>query len=542
MKKRLSLILALILIFSTFAACGGTPAEGPSPAGEPNQPEQNSDSLVVAITKDENTLTPYTYLTGTPGLDVLRLIYDSLFTFDLDNKIVPWMVEADYEVDEDSKVYTMTLIQGQKWHDGTPLTAEDVKFTFEYPLTQNHSRWKNIANQIERIDVDGDTITFTLKDGNPNFLRSALCDMPIIPKHIYEGVENAETSENTIGSSIYKLAEYKIGEYYVLEAFEDYFKGSATVKTINMPIMTDASSVSQALISKQIAAATSSIAPETIPSFSDVAGVEIISGRNYAPTMLQFNCEREILSDAAFRTALCSAVNIQNLIDVVMMGYAKPGLPGFYTDDMPEARKDLAYHYDSDAANAALDALGYSEKDADGIRLADGKPIAFELLVYANNTLRIRAAELIAEDLKAVGIQVTVSAMEADTADEKIWPGFDVAEGRDYDMAMWGWSAPVQLDPAALVKLGDSDSARGNLNIGGLKDSAYDTLCQRYLGTSKADERSEISKEMQAALTELAPFINLWYADMNYAVNTELYNNWKMQTGSGIINRYSFME
>ena len=534
-KTYKKIILCLVCLFM-FTGCT-------SGGSKITEEAASVDTLVIAVSRDENTFTPYTYVTGSPGLDVLRLVYDSLFSFDIDNNIIPWMIEDGYTVDADNRVYRMVLKDGLFWHDGVPLTAGDVKFTFDYALTQARSRWKGIASQIESLVIENEKdITITLISGNPNYLRGGLCDMPIIPKHIYEGIEDAgEYAGDTIGSSLYKLKEYKIGEFYIFEAAEGYFKGDARVSTLNMPIMTDAAAVSQALIAKQISASTRNIPPETIRVFENTEGIEILSCRGYAPVMLQFNCERKYLSEPEFRSAIAYALDIDAMIGTVALGYADKGLPGFYTDDMAGALSSRVYEYNPDTANSILDGLGYTEKNASGIRMDGASPITFEVLVYSSNTARIRTAELIREYLSSAGIGVTVSAMEADTVDEYVWPEFDVSEGRDYDMAMWGWSAPVQLNPASLVRLGMSDYDSGDLNIGGMRSGAYDSLCESYLGTVNAGQREEISKNLQSLLAELAPFVNLWYDRMNYAVDAAAYDGWAVQKGAGVINRYSFL-
>jgi peptide/nickel transport system substrate-binding protein len=257
--------------------------------------------------------------------------------------------------------------------------------------------------------------------------------------------------------------------------------------------------------------------------------------------MLIFNCEREMLSEPEFRRALTYALDIPAIIDLVMLGYALPGLPGFFADYMPGALTDLEYEYNADIANAMLDELGYSQRSGNGIRLSGGRPISFELLVQANLVARIRAAELIKEYFEAVGIGVTVTAMEFDTVRNRVWPEMDVAEGRDFDMSMWGWSAPITLNPASLVRLGMSDHLLGNLNISGLVSAEFDELSRMYLNTSGAADQTEISKDLQRLLMELAPFVNLWYDNMNYAVNMNDYDGWVVQTGVGIINRHSFL-
>jgi peptide/nickel transport system substrate-binding protein len=528
MKKIITIMLAILLIFAAITGCGGV-----------NDVAEELE-LVIAITRDENTLTPFTYVTGTPGLEVLRLVFDSLFTFDLDGRVIPWMVEDDFTIDDSSRVYTMTLKSGQRWHDGEPLTAEDVKFTFEYAMTQTQMRWRNIASQVERVEISGSEIIITLYEGNPDFLRTGLADMPIIPRHIYEGVENAaHYMEPTIGSSLFALTEYSIGRYYVFEAVEGYFRGTPAVSRINMPIMTDSAAISQAMIAGQISAATRSIEPEVFSVFEAAEGIEILSGRGYAPTMLLFNCEREILNDARFRRALAYALDIETMMNTITLGHATQALPGFITDDQPHAVTELTFEYNPARASMILDDLGFYKTD--GVRHHHGAPITFSLLVQSAAPARIRAAELIRVYFEAVGIIVTVESMESDTISALVWPGFDVSQSGDFDMTMWGWSAPVQLDPRAPIRLGMSDPVHGDLNLSGLVDEEFDRLSRMYIDTIDPAERAELSRQLQIRLAELMPLISLWHDTLNFAVNTDHYDGWAFQNTVGVINRFSFL-
>ena len=213
---------------------------------------ETTESLNVAVTKDENTLSPFTYVSGT-GLTVNRLIFDTLLTTDAEDQIIPWMVEDDYET-VDFKEFTFTLKEGQKFHNGDPLTAEDVKFSFEYPSTQNVSGQRKVCDKLEKVEVlDEKTIKFTLKEPDINYLRDGFCYIRILDKAVYDGVEDASSVMDTVGSGMYRLAEYKTGEYYKLEAVEDYFRGTPAVKKLNMPIMGDSTAVSQALLSGELA-------------------------------------------------------------------------------------------------------------------------------------------------------------------------------------------------------------------------------------------------------------------------------------------------
>ena len=215
----------------------------------------------------------------------MSLIYDTLFVRTPDNTIIPWMVK-EYSVENDSKVYHITLEDGLKWHDGQPLTAEDVKFTFEYVLIQSRTRFSAIGKKVENIEVKNDKeFTITLKETDVNFINNSLTDLRIIPKHIYENEADATAVTSSVGSGMYKLVEYKSGEYYKLEAMEDYFKGSPKVKNLNLPIMTDKSSIQQGIISGQLAGSTTSVSAAVLDTFNNASGIDILKADGYAPTM-----------------------------------------------------------------------------------------------------------------------------------------------------------------------------------------------------------------------------------------------------------------
>ena len=221
--KLISFLLALVMLFS-LSACGEkapapnqeTQETSPQTAEEPaSQPEEEPASqtveepaeptvLTIAVTKDENSLAPFTYVSST-GLTVNRLLYDTLFTTDLENNVIPWMVADDYTV-ENNQVYTVTLLPGQTFHNGDPVNAAAVKFSFEYPADKNVSSQRKVCGAIEKIEVlDELSLRFTLKNPDVNFLRDGFCSIRIICPAVYDGVEDPSAVSESIGSGMYRL-------------------------------------------------------------------------------------------------------------------------------------------------------------------------------------------------------------------------------------------------------------------------------------------------------------------------------------------------
>lgn len=544
MKKTSKIAALFVAAALTVALATGCSQQQNEQSSGSNQSASSAavDSLTIAISADENTLTPFTYVHGSPGFDAMSLIYDTLFVRTPDNTIIPWMVK-EYSVENDSKVYHITLEDGLKWHDGQPLTAEDVKFTFEYVLTQSRTRFSAIGKKVENIEVKNDKeFTITLKETDVNFINNSLTDLRIIPKHIYENEADATAVTSSVGSGMYKLVEYKSGEYYKLEAMEDYFKGSPKVKNLNLPIMTDKSSIQQGIISGQLAGSTTSVSAAVLDTFNNASGIDILKADGYAPTMLYFNCEREPFNNAKFRQAISLGIDMDTIIQQVALGHATKGTPNFIREDLEEAEKGLSYEYNVEKANQILDELGYNQKNSEGIRLdANGSPLHFSLLTYSDSTNRVRAAELISKQLKDIGIDVEVTSMESTAVDDKVWPEFDVSKGRDFDMTMWGWSAPVMLNGGSLAALCSSDYAIGNDNIGGYKNDEFDKLVSNYQSATTIEEANEASKEMQKFITNEYPFITLYYDDNLYVCNTSMYDGWVASKSGSTLNVFSFL-
>ena len=560
MKKILCLLLSALMIVAVFSGCTSKDAPvtndttTPSASGTPDVPPTGVPSepvittpeapeqigvLTIAITRDENSLTPITYVTGSPGFDIMKLMYDSLFTISAENTVIPWMVSDDFEISADQKTFTMMLLDGQMWHDGTPLTGEDVAFTFDYyKNTFTHSRWTAIAKQVESVTVSGNEIVITLESANPGFLRAGLADLRIIAKHQFEGVADPTELPN-MGSGAFRQTEYKTAEYYTLEAMDSYFRGTPGVKTIRMPIM-DSSSAQQTLLAGELATYTGGVSVELLNMFDTNPDITVERSDGYGSTLLLLNCERTPFDNADFRRALSLAVNLDQIIDQVMLGYGTKGTAGYVRSGLDEFNEGLDYTYDVAAANELLDSIGYTEKDSTGLRLGlDGKPMKLELLTSGG---RSRIAEFLIQHFAAIGIDVEITSLDGDALDLRVWPDFDTSKPHDYDMAMFGWSAPVVQRPGAIVGACSSDySGAGGQNLSHYVNAEFDALAEQFRSSVDSAERLELNKQMQQIAARDIPFITIYFSDSVSAVNTAMYSGWVFAKGGNAVNVFSFL-
>jgi peptide/nickel transport system substrate-binding protein len=235
------------------------------------------------------------------------------------------------------------------------------------------------------------------------------------------------------------------------------------------------------------------------------------------------------------------AIDRQDLVDTVFLGAATVGNAGWTHPDSPAYNPDIETTYDVDAANALLDEAGYADADGDGIREFDGEPMSFEIITNSGDSLRLRTAELVGTMLADIGIEATVSSVEQATWEEAIWPGFDVANGRNYQLGMWGWSAPTQADPGQIGALMHSDPLIGSLNVTGYSSTEADGLIDQLRVEGDPDARQDLLDQLQVLFAEELPFITLLYPDGAYAFRSEVYADWAFISGQGIVSKLSLL-
>jgi peptide/nickel transport system substrate-binding protein len=498
--------------------------------------------IVLAINQDEGELSPFTYVTGYPGYNLMSLVYDTLMQTDLNGVPRPWLAETATS-SNGGKVWTFKLQAAAKWHDGRALTSADVKFSYEYykkyPVV---GRFASAVGPIASIATpDARTVVMTLPKAEANFALQALSDVPIIPKHLWESVTTPKDFKNTVGSGPFKFVEHRADSYRLVEN-PDYFAGKPAADEVVLPIIPDPTTAFQALQAGQVNATTREVQPELIARFSSDSRLKVVRGPGFTSTLLQFNTATAPFNNVGLRRVVAGVINYKGLVDTILLGNGTPGRPGFVHPESPffSASAGEYQRLTAAQANQQLDSLGF-KRGSDGVRVGrDGKKLEVPFLVQSNNPLRIRAAEIIAADLKPLGINLNVRSLDPTTVQQALWPDFDVAKGRNFQIAMWGWSAPVQSQ-LNLRGLFHSTPATGTLNVGGFKNATINVLTDRMATTVDAEARRGLAAQVQAIVAKELPFVTLWYPDGVYAYNASAFDGWKYQKGQGIINKHSFV-
>jgi len=316
------------------------------------RPLGNQRDMILNTNDPLQAINPL-FISGAADSWVTELIWDRLFRVGPDGLPKPWAAEkADWV---DSVTLDVTLRRGMKWHDGRPVTADDVIFSYTAPLGDEVPMYKPFVRNIEKIEKRSDTvIRFVLREPYAPFLIASLSKLNIIPKHIWEPVladlarkpENAESYQEAtpIGSGPFKFVQWKKSEEVVLEAVPDHFAAPKMRRWI-LRIIPNVEAALGGLRQGQINfLANYSGDPQLLDKLvKENRSLTLVSTMDVGMRFLAFNLRRPPFDNAAFRQALNMATNKKAIRSVVYKGYAaiadsfvSPALAFWYNPELPK--------------------------------------------------------------------------------------------------------------------------------------------------------------------------------------------------------------
>lgn len=476
---------------------------------------------VIRLAGDDWGLpTPYAHYPRGPGGFKMALIFDSLLERD-EHGLIPWLAEK-YELSVDGLTYRFTLRSGVTWQDGTPLTSADVKFTFEYTL-KHPMVWSYVtADDLERIDVTGEReITFTAKKPIAPLLYN-LGITRILPKHIWETVENPKeftAPEALIGTGPYCLTDYsKEHGSYRLEANPQFWGPAPRVKVIEFV------PVSEALLAfEQGEIAQTEIPPDVLPRFQKDDSCKIVQNPAFWGYRLLLNMQNNpVLQAKAVRQALHYAIDKQALVEKIARGAAVVGSPGILPRDHVWYNPQAAYQgVDLKKAEELLASAGFGTLNADRIRQNErGETLSFTVLVGGGAEVRI--GEVLKEQLAKIGVQLTVQSVDTKTRDTMV-------RENQYQLALLGhggWGG----DPDYLRER-FGDQPKGGLSpsasrLHGYRNETLLALLNEQYITVDPEKRKALIFKLQEMLADEVLEIPLYNTASYTAYRPQEYDGW----------------
>jgi peptide/nickel transport system substrate-binding protein len=446
------------------------------------------------------------------GLDAFSeridsLIFDDLLSRGDDLNVAPGLADR-WEI-PDPTTYIFHLHPGVKFQDGRPLTARDVKWTFD-SLLQGKIRSTKAATYrlVDHIDAPGDlTVIFHMKEADATLLWN-LSDgaIGIVP----EG-SGDEVTRHPIGSGPFRFVSAETDREVILERNDTYWGEKAKLARVRFAVVPDATTEALELRKGSGDIAINSLTPDTVLTLAREPSLAVENSPGTRLGYLAFNLRDPILKNVQVRQALAYAIDRQPMIEYLWRNEAQPAhsiLPTqswAYNGDVP------LYPHDPARANQLLDAAGFPT--VNGVRFH----ITMKTSTDENTRLMVA---VIQQQLRQVGIALDIRSFEFATFFS------DVTHGA-FQMYGLRWIGGNE-DPDIFEYAFDSAKFPPNgANRGFYSNPKIDALIDQARRSVDPAVRKPLYAEVQRILAEDVPYINLWYFD-NVMVHTRRVHNLKM--------------
>ena len=474
MKKRSFKAVLLLFVLTTLTiALGGCSGD---------KKGDISSQITIGIPQDlEDSLDPHKMVTAGTR-EVLFNIFEGLVKVTSDGDFVP-AVASSYEETEGGKVYTFTLRDNVKFHDGSTVTAEDVKFSLDKCADTSAGEPRVAAfSNIDSVNIlDDKTVQVVLKEADTEFL--AYMTTAIIP------ASNADPDTNPIGTGPYKFVSRSPQENFVMERFDDYWGEPAYIKDVTLKICANADTIVMDLEGGSIdmfARVTSTQAAELSDNFN------VLEGTMNLVQALYLNNAEAPFDNEKVRQALCYAIDPQEIMMMVSDGkgteVGSSMFPSFGKYFMPELND--TYNTDIEKARELLKEAGFE----------DG--FSFTITVPSNYQPHIDTAQVLKEEFKKIGVDAQIQLIEWDS-----WVS-DVYQNRQFQSTLVGVDAS-NITGSAMLQRFTSDNAKNFINY---SNADYDAAFEKAISSTNDDEKTKYYKECERILSENAA--NVYIQDL----------------------------
>ncbi|MCS7061736.1 MAG: ABC transporter substrate-binding protein [Anaerolineae bacterium] len=493
--KALIVIMASAAVLASACATPRQPPAAdssvqPTPQAEVSQPTR----LVMRTMTDPDNLDPHISAASLTQQIMLN-VFEGLVKPAPDGSVVPGLAES-YAVSADGLTYTFTLRSGARFHNGQPVTAADVQYSFDRLMGKRSPDGKPLTNSladVERITTPNDaTCVIKLKQVNASFV-SLLSTLAILPAS-----NDGQHDKMPIGTGPYRFVSYEPQQRIVLEKFADYWQDTRDmIDQIEFRIITDDQT---ALLQLQSGAIDfTNVSAEQLSTLG--SAFKVVSHPANSVFILGMNHARPPFDALKVRQAIAHAVNKDAVIQAVFNGYAvklgsnmSPVMARYYQDGLQDI-----YPYDPTRARALLAEAGY--------------PNGFTttLSISSHADLYGRTAQIVADQLAQAGIQLTIETVEWGVWLDRIYTN------RDFDMTLIDFTG--KIDPQAVLDRYTSEFRRNFINY---KNPTYDQLIEQAVRAIDAATQIERYKQAQTVLAEDVAAVFLLDYEFHWAMKPQI--------------------
>lgn len=512
------MLIAMMLV----SGCSSKPELNPNLA---KLEIKQGGQLVYGSLQEPDTLNPLlSDLLATA--EVGSLIFSGLI---IANDKGEWMPDLAVEVptlqnggvSRDGLTVTYKLRQGTMWHDGSPFTADDVKFTWQ---TIMNSKINVVSrdgyDKIKAIDTpDKYTVVVRFKE---YYAAHLTLFSTILPKHTLEAIgdmNKASFNRSPIGTGPFKFKEWRLAEAVVLEANTAYFRGKPNLDMITYKVIPDSNIMLIQLKAGEVDI-VSNVAFAQLDQVKDISGIQAVTTPNMIWEHLDFNLDNPLFQDGRVRQAIALGIDKQAIIANVLKNAASPAVgdqsPLSWAYN-PVAKQELR---DVNAARELLEQAGWKLGDG-GVFVKDGRKLAFSLAFPTGNRSREIVASVIVQQLKDVGITVEIKPIET-----KEFFG-DLMKKRGFETAMYAWVAGIDPENLSLwhsKRIPSSNNGYEGQNYPGWRNAEVDALTEQGARTIDIEGRKQIYFRIQDIIIQEHPVVPLYFRSNIDAVKNTVVN------------------
>lgn len=466
-----------------------------------------SSTFVIGISADPMFLNPVLCTDMTSKM-VNAYIFNTLLKYDENLKLTGDLAQR-WECDKSGLVWTFYLKKGIKWHDGMPFSAKDVKFTFDKLLdpstnTFNRGYFQINGKNIEFEVIDDLTVKAKLPEKMASFL-SNLTIQGIIPEHILKGedinrTQRCQFNSQPIGTGPYKFKYWRHSDHIMLEANNDYFKGSPKIPYVAFRIIPSNETRRLALQTQQIDYCD--LTDQNINIIKNIEYINIYKWLNFDYTYLGFDLTKPLFQDKLLRKAINYAIDKDKIVKATLKGLGEPATGPIaksswaYTENVP------IYEYNPQKAKQLLNEAGW-HLNKDGWMEKKGKIIEFTINYRSGRPHMEMAVVLIQDYLKDIGIKVNLRSCELSVLIRSCNPG-------DFEAVLLNWIEETYDPDVVYVEWHSSMIGDQGLNFMSYKNPEADKLLDEAQREYNIEKRKELYYRFQYIVADDAPYIFLW--------------------------------
>ncbi len=468
-----------------------------------------------------DTYDPITTSDNETSLRLSELLFESLVYIDYRGEVQGRLAEK-WNVFNGNQRIVFYIRKDVKWHDGTPFTANDVKFTYDVimnTMSDVRPESRQALEIIKSVTVMGDhVIRFDFDKSVAEPERRFL--FKIIPSHAFQGKtvlsKFSKFSKQPIGTGYYKFDRVTRNHDVILTAFADHYRGQSNIAEIRMVYQPEMSLLVQSLLLNAIQMVVE-VPPGKIAEIANTGKFTIMPYNSLAFAFFGYNNKNPILKIKEVRQAFTMAMDRNKMLEDIYFGKGEvisgpfsPASWGYNPDVTP-------WPYDVKKAKALLESVGIRDTDGDGIVEYKGTPLKFKLKIpiYSGNEGGLSVCLRFQNYLKALGVVVTLEHREYEKWKE------EVKSKQDFDIVFAEWLFDNSSDISSLFHSAKNQPPSGD-NFISYSNSKIDGLLEKFSNTINHEVRRRINYELHEILADETPYTFLWTLEKNAAIDNKV--------------------